>query len=302
MNCCILLSSCDRNARLAQLTLRLLAQRWLDPPPVWSCGCSGVVSAQQLPLVDDPRDWVGITASAVRSLQKKGYDSCYLILDDHPPVGICHQDHLNYTIPDLLGRLDAACIGLYGWDQRTNSKGVVLGPEFHNIQRQNDDFLWRFSLHPALWQLSALQEVLSLLEPIPDDPGSRSIWAFERRSGAPDFPLSARWSGASYRIEGLRMLGGKRPRLRAISRLLMFRFHDLLRLTTRWVQGGEALLRLDRRLAWQHAFFDGPYPIYWSGVMQKGRLSNEFTTFLAKQHRVEELYEFKKVTKVSGQF
>ncbi len=49
---------------------------------------------RDLPLRDDPRDWMRVVHSACRDLLGRGYAQAYVILDDHPPIGRCHADFL----------------------------------------------------------------------------------------------------------------------------------------------------------------------------------------------------------------
>jgi hypothetical protein len=294
MQTCILLSSCDKYVDLARLTVRLLDERWLSHPPIFLSGITPVLGLDCLPLVDDPRDWVGITASAVDALLARGYGACYVIIEDHPPFGVCNDVALNELLPGLMQKLNAAYIGLYGWDQRAESKGAVLGDDCFRLQRQAPDFPWRFSLHPGLWRLQAFRDVLRRLSPVPGDPASRSIWSFERRSGAHDFALPAGWNERTYRVAGLSLLGGARRRLRRHARLIEFRAYDTFRWVLLHTAGKSAVASFDARLRYRYYFFDGPYPMFWSGVMRKGALNSDMRRFLERCGRRSELRMFER--------
>lgn len=294
MNTCILLSTCDKYIPLAELTIELLGRRWKNHPPIFVCGVSAALidSAGVLPRQSSPTDWVGITASAVDALLEKGYRKCYLILEDHPPLDVCNEMHLNETLPGLMDQLGAAYIGMYGWDQGTFSVGQVLSPGYHRLQRQEGSFSWRFSLHPALWDLEALRDLTRALPLLQNNMTTRSVWAFERRSGALKEP---RWRDSSYRVFGAGMLAGKYGPIRAATRrLYIYLLNAFL-----WLVGKTLGVPMQERISQaalpDRLFFDGPYPLYWSGVLQKGRLNQNFEKFLLRRKRTDELDDFRRV-------
>lgn len=292
MKPCILLCTCDKYTRLARLTIDLIGRRWPAHPSIFVCGASSSPGGRSIPLADPPGDWIGITRSALRVLRREGIRQCYLILEDHPPIGLCNAAALNGELPDWMDRLGAAYIGLYGWDQRTRARGTNLGPEYGYLQRQADDYPWRWSLHPGLWNLEALDRILAVLAGTECGPGGRTAWAFERRTGAADFPLPPELRGSSYRVCGLRLLGGPSPGVRRIMRAAEFRVFDVLRLAARAAGGMPLLRRLDAALMCEYFFHDGPYPLYWSGVMRKGKLNEDLRRFLRRRRREAEWAEY----------
>lgn len=262
----------------------MIDRHWPGHPPLFLCGCSSGEGMDCLVLRDDPVDWAGITLSAVEDLCARGFSYCYLILDDHPPLGACSEEHLNHTLPELMERMSAATINLYGWDQRAPSQGSILGPDTYYMQKQDSEFLWQFSLHPALWSLEALRDLLRELAKS-NDPAMRSPWAFERRSGEQGFDLPSSCRNNSFRVCGLRMLGGRWRLWRRASRRLEFRIIDLTRWLIRLAVGAKSIERIDAALASEYGFFDGPYPLYWSGLMRKGRVNSELVDFLSSRLR-----------------
>lgn len=297
MHTCILLSTCDRYIPLARMTIDLLDRRWKDHPPIFVCGASTafISQAEVLPLRESPDDWIGITASAAKTLLKKGYHKCYLILEDHPPLAICNERDLNETLPNLMDKLGAAYIGLYGWDQGTLSEGKVLSSAYHYLQQQSDTFQWKFSLHPALWNLEALYDVTEALPLLENSKITRSAWAFERRSGSLSKTEGLlRWQGDSYRVFGAGMLAGKYGPVRAARRLYIYLLNAFL-----WLAGKTLGIPIQERISQaalpDRLFFDGPYPLYWSGVLQKGRLNQNFEKFLLRRKRTDELDGFRQV-------
>ncbi len=297
MNFCILISTCDKHADLAVLTIDLIHKRWKDHPSIFVCGVSRPIpgAVETLPLKNDEWDWVGIAESAAGALMEKGYQQCYLILEDHPPLQPCNETHLNSTLPALMEKLDAAYIGLYGWGQNTRSAGKPLSAEFYRLQHQEETFLWQYSLHPALWRLNALKAVLNALPIIEGDAASRSAWAFERRSGSVQSQIPAEWRGRAYRVYGLGMLGGRFRFVRRAARRMLFMAVNLTVLIAGKLMGSAARDRLLNFVLSETLFFDGPYPMYWSGVMQKGSLNKNFEKFLLLRRRNRELSNFRAV-------
>jgi hypothetical protein len=298
-DCCILLSTCDKYVGLAILTVDLIHKRWIDHPKIFVCGVSHTFPGvtETLVLVNDAMDWIGITETAVNELIKKGFRKCYFILEDHPPLQVCNDLHLNITLPALMDELGAAYIGLYGWDQNTLSNGIILSAEFYRLQHQETSFLWQYSLHPALWNLDAFIATLRSLPEINNDITSRSAWAFERRAGIPETPASVKWRGMSYRIFGLGMLGGRFRPARRFIRQLMFLTIDLMSMIIKWIFGSDNRESFVNFFLPETLFFDGPYPLFWSGVMQKGALNKHFEKFLVRHRRNNELSNFRAALK-----
>lgn len=292
MSTCILLSTCDKYISLAACTIDLINQRWENHPPIYVCGASDpcIENVKFLMLEDDPLDWIGITQSAVAHLISLKYDKCYLILDDHPPLGQCNENHLNITLPTLMAKLNAAYIGLYGWDQGTSSLGDAHAAEYQYLQKQAGSFSWRYSLHPALWDLEFLNSILVMMPVLNNDMFTRSIWSFERRSGSFAYPLQyAPSNGDSYRVFGLGMLAGSNKLLRKFFRQGFYAFGNLLLWIVGTVLGKSIKTRLEQSMMPERLFFDGPYPLYWSGVMQKGRINKNLEKYLIFHHRENEL-------------
>lgn len=296
MDICILLSTCDKYIKLAELTVVLIDQRWKNHPPIFVCGLSSPCGgeAETLLLHNDSQDWIGIARSAAQQLLEKGYQKCYLILDDHPPIKICNETHLNINLPTLMDSLHATYIGLHGWDQNTFSDGRILGSNFRYLQHQTSSFLWQYALHPALWDTQAFLDMTEILCKNVDIK-SRNIWAFERRSGAIPSPFPPNLQGRSYRIFGLGMLGGEYRVIRAASRRLFYFSVNLVSLIVKKIFGVTAQQQYIELIIHETLFFDGPYPIYWSGVMQKGSLNKNFERFLLFHRQDGELSKYREI-------
>ena len=180
---CILISTCDAYKELASWTAKTIDRYWRPHPRVFFCGSRDTRDGVWIPMTRDPVDWMGITLDAAAALQERGYKKCYLVLDDHAPVFSCHASHLNDTIPYLMDKIDATYIGLNGWGQPGREKnGKVLGQDFYYIENVSPDYPWKYQLHPGLWCLSSLIEILkTLTRQLPIE--KHNPWSFERRSG-----------------------------------------------------------------------------------------------------------------------
>jgi hypothetical protein len=283
MEVCILISTCNRYSKLASLTVELINKHWKNHPPVFVCGLDDqyLNGAYVLPLMVDGKDWVGIVRSATDHLIGLGYKKCYLILEDHIPLGTCNEIHLNTTLPALMNELGAAYIGLHGWDQNTTSDGIRLGRRYRYLQHQSDNFLWRYALHPALWDTRALAGISSVLMDPGDDLSLRSAWAFERRAGT----LQTNEWGPSYRVCGLGMLGGRDRLPRSVNRHIKFLLLNTLLWVIKILFGKTVQSKAVNFFMHELLFFDGPYPMYWSGVMQKGKLNKNLEKYLLVHRR-----------------
>lgn len=277
---CILMPTYEKYRRLADLTTRVLDREWADHPTIFYCGVPGRREEQWLALRADPADWMGFVRDAVRQIRQKGYRKCYVICEEHLPLFRCHEAHLNRTLPELMAKLDAVRIGLHGWGQGQSETRVVtgrlLGAEHFWIENMSPGFPWKFELHPALWRLDALENILdTLVGELPLE--LRSPWAFERRAGREDARLPEELKRKAYRICGERMAACR-------SRTYLLRLERFGARVVRFAAGrlfGEgAWTRIDRLVNFLFGYYEGPYPFFFSGVMVKTRLNRELIRFL----------------------
>lgn len=73
-------------------------------------------------------------------------------------------------------------------------------------------------------------------------------------------------------------------RILALLRRVELSIFDAVRFFLRVVFGQAARDRFDARYLGPYHFYDGPYPMFWSGLMKKGRLNPDLLFFL-KLHR-----------------
>jgi hypothetical protein len=215
---------------------------------------------------------MAVTRDAVEDLQRLGLRQAYLILDDHPPIGRCHSVCLNQRIPKLATALGATNIQMQGFS--TGDPGIATCDGF--LLRCAMDYCWRFSLHPALWDLAALLELLDAgIARLPV--AEQTPWQFEYLGWKEEHGIPARLMGNCYRV---RRGSASAQRLRDT---LLFGCYRLSRLGHRMVSrlaGPTAAGRFDLEfLGFQHAS-PGPYPLFWSGAMHKGGPSRIFLNYL----------------------
>lgn len=280
MNTCILLSTCERYRPLTEFTRARLQEFWADAPPLRLCGVTGDPLA--LPLREDPRNWMRVTRSACEDLLADGFDQAYLILEDHPPLGRCHAAHLNVTLPTMMRELGAVSLSLSGYGQGRKVHGRITKWRDWELDRCHADTLWKYPLHPALWRLDALRELLDrLIAWLPET--EQTPWAFERRGGSPEAGLPESLTAHSYRINGLAHAAVPAPR-----KLDRFKnVTDLYRFMVRKFVGVGARATVDERVLGGHHYYHGPYPLIWSGLMRKGHLNDNALFFLALVGRKE---------------
>jgi len=280
MSPAILLSTCDAYAPVARVTLRRLDICWPGHPPVFVCGLPGAAlpAGELLPLTADSRDWVAVTLDAVRCLQERRIEWLYLILDDHPPLGPCNAEYLNRRVPENAAALDAVQVNLLGWDQYQPQDGVVLGRERLFWQRNSPAFRWKFSLHPGFWRVLPLRAMLDSLRA--SAPDVRSPRQFEGALHDACHRLDPRLLERTYRVRGDGFTARSRwfesRRLRALAR-------QLIRLAGRAARlgGPRAAAVVDAAVLPYQRYGNGPYPMFWSGILRQGQLHEEALRFLA---------------------
>jgi hypothetical protein len=284
---CILVPTFEKYRAVAAFTRAQIDRHWPGHPPVFFCGLPGEDPAL-LPLRDDPADWMALVRAAIADLQARGYRRCYLVLDDHPPMDRCHSAHLGETLPRLMDELGASFINLQGWGQYRPRQGADLGARYFHLEKSERAYLWKFALHPGLWNLQAFGEILDLLlrEPALSE---RTCWKFERRAGQADFPLPEHLRDTAYRVCGTAMSAHPARRLRAACRRVELFAFDVVRFGFRILGGQAARDRFDARFLGVYHFYDGPYPLFWSGVMKKGRLNHDLVFFLRWHRRQAQL-------------
>lgn len=268
---------------LAPYMQRGLEAFWKDHPPVFFCGLreDEAEGLPALPLRDAtlPRDWCAFVLDAVETLRARGFSQCYLLLEEHLPLAECHALHLNGTLPQLLDELDAAYIGLMGWDNRRyTTRAPILDARRHHLMHLSIPSAPRFHLHPSLWRLEALRDCLNLV--LRD--AVHTPWRFEKVTDRADAGLATRWKTGCYQVCGRRLAAHPPGRVGAWAQAVeRFVFHKLMALQPRLPTA------VARRKFWEAAgfddfFYNGPYPMFFSGVMAKGGINPCFARHIQK--------------------
>lgn len=268
---------------IAPLTLKLLDRYWPDHPPVWFCGlgeAGGLPSLGLDPKVDCS-NWSQVTLDGVKQMRQKGYDLLYLVAEEHVPLAPCHEEHLNSTLPRLIGELPAVYISLMGWDNRRfPSRSPLLGNARHKLKQLIGARDPRFHLHPALWRADALQACCELALRNPEKNGS--AWHFEKINDRDREHHPQEWRSQCYQIHSA-SLRRDRPSVfrRAAETAEILLFRKLMALVP-LIRPPQAAALYARTVGFDNVFCNGPYPMFFSGIMAKGRINPFFETHLRR--------------------
>jgi hypothetical protein len=282
MKTCILISTFEKYRRMAVWTAHCIDREWRDHPPVFYAGLDADGEGS-LGFQGDSSDWMSVNLDGVTRLKKRGYTHAYLILDDHPPVGRCNEKYLNEELPRLASELDAAYIGLLGYGQHREREGEILGKEFSLLEKSALDYRWKFSLHPGLWKLDSLEDILRARMDLYHG-RERSPWSFERHRDGLEFSRMFR----SYRVHGASSaVGGLLSKL-GIAAEACRRFAADCALFVAKITGGKAARdAAEIRRMWLYGHYQGPYPIFWSGCMRQGRVNRDFEKWVSRYGKLE---------------
>jgi hypothetical protein len=265
---CILIPTFPACADVAEFTVSRIKKFWPGHPPMFLCG----LKEKGIPTTSPDADWMTIVAEACDDLWRREFRKVYLLLDDHPPLGPCHSLHLNQTLPSILQDLGAVSIALLGTGQGRRPFGTRIVVDGFSFDHVNPRQLWKFPLHPALWNLEILRGLLrEMIRFLPLE--QRTPWAFERWGGAPDAPLPTEWKSGSYRIHGHSM------RVRTLHPFVWAarRITRALELTADLFGKGNVIRS---SFGFVRHFYDGPYPLLWSGLMRKKQVNPDFLSYL----------------------
>lgn len=255
---------------------------------MWFCGLDSEQSAG-LPCIplsgsEDRSNWSTVLKSGIAGMKEKGFDAVYLIAEEHVPLQACHVEHLNETLPTLMQSLQAVYISLMGWDNRRYvSRSPCLGKVQHQLKHlvgKNDP---RFHLHPALWSLEILEVCCDVA--LADKGKNGSAWHFEKSCESVDSALPAMAKSSCYQIRASTLsLTRKFTWQSAVEWGERFFYHKLMAfypLISRTRIGA----KVARKIPFDDVFCDGPYPMFFSGIMAKGKLNKHCVRFLARHNK-----------------
>jgi len=277
---CLLITVYHPYRWIAPLTKRLLDRFWPEHPPLFFCGLTTEEAGDlpHIPWPDStlPRVWADFALAAALHLQSQGYEVCYFLLEDHPPLARCHAKHLQHTLPAMLNELPASYIALMGWDNRrfATRGGPVDG---HNrLMHLTAAQAPRFHLHPSLFRMDALVACLKNLAAS----ARPNPWGFEKLNDKPDAALPEEFKAACYQICGeelsLHPPSSVARQLRSLERQF---YHKSMNLFPVFEKFGKGMVFWDI-LGFDDFFYDGPFPMFYSGVMARGKVSPNFLRYL----------------------
>lgn len=259
---------------MAEITAELIDRHWPDHPPLFFCGLTATEAGKLtvIPFSGDPskRIWAAFAGDAARELRSHGFELCYFLLEDQPPLACCHSRHLSGTLPDLMNSLPASYIGLMGWDNRRfNYRSPVLPRHQYRLMHHVAPKTPRFHLHPSLFRMDSLIRCLDAsaasTQPTP--------WGFEKLCDKATAPLPEEDKASCYQICGeelsMQRLSRCRRKFRALERALYHRAMSLYK-PLESLGLGKAFWNI---MGYENIFFDGPYPMFYAGVMSRGGLN-----------------------------
>ena len=275
---CILISTYDGYKALAEYTAGQIDCRWRNHPPIFFCGISREESTNksQLALRRDSADRIGIATDAIQELLDCGFRMTYLVLDDHPPMGACQEKVLNFLLPQALTSLGATTISLFGTGQGRGIEGEHVVHQNLLLEHLISSHQWRYSLHPGLWSLKALYNVLVELDTILSELTERSPWAFERVGGTDTALEKSKEAANCYRIYSS---GIVQPYKDYMMAGVLRTIGKLSRGFAGRVGGHKWWDKSSRRFDFVNHYYAGPYPVFWRGIMEKKFLNQEFIKF-----------------------
>lgn len=271
---------------VAPITLETLRSRWAAHPEIWFCGLTedeaGTLPVLPLAPGLDRSNWTQVLIGGVEQMRSRGFDLIYLILEEHLPVAPCHAGHLNTTLPALMESLPAAYISLMGWDNRRfSSRSALLDKSQHQLKNLVGPHDPRFHLHPALWRADILEACCRLA--LEDRNKNGSAWHFEKACARPGNPLPESATTACYQIRASQLAMAKPSALQnIISAAERFIFHKLMALYP-LIPSRRAGAAFLRQVPFDDVFCNGPYPMFYSGIMAKGQLNRFFVNFLHRK-------------------
>ena len=208
----------------------------------------------------------------VKQMRGRGFDFVYLVAEEHVPLAPCHEEHLNVTLPRLMSDLPAVYISLMGWDNRRfPSRSPVLSAARHKFKHLVGAGDPRFHLHPALWRIDVLQACCELAL---EDTGKKgSAWHFEKINDRERGRHPAEWKSQCYQIHSASLSLHKPSAFRRVaSSLEIFIFRKMMALAP-LIPNSRLAGYYARAVGFDDVYCEGPYPMFFSGIMAKGRIN-----------------------------
>ncbi len=279
---CVLITVYHPYRWTAPFTWRMIRKFWPEHPPVYFCGLTTEEAGDlpHIPVADAalPRVWADFAFEAAAKLKADGFEAVYFFLEDHMPLGRCHEANLRDLLPSMLNSLPASYIGLMGWDNRRFAArgGDVLPSAQHRFMHLTTAGAPRFHLHPSLFRMEALVACLDALrkheKPNP--------WGFEKLCEKPGAPLPGEFKGSCYQICGselaLKKPGASKRLFDAFERWVYHRAMSVIPYAYKMGFGSW----LSRIIGFDNFYYIGPFPMFYSGVMAGGKVNPFFLRYL----------------------
>ena len=286
---CILVSVYHPYRWVAEWTWRLLDEFWPEHPPLFFCGLTSAEAGPlpHVPCPDPalPRSWAGFVQDACAQLRARGFDRCYFLLEDQPPLAPCNHRHLTETIPALMQKLGGVYCGLMGWDNRRfTTRAPILSAADRQLMHLTPPRAPRFHLHPSWWRLETLEACAALVLQTP----KHTPWNFEKTCEKAEADLPSEWKEGCYQIsaEALMDVSAGKKLARRTER---FFFHRLMALAPLAQRLGCGQQYWDA-IGFDDFFYAGPFPMFYAGVMSRGRLNPYLRRWLQKQRAPHPLF------------
>lgn len=281
---CILVPVYHPYRWMAPWMARFLEKFWPDHPPLFLAGLTSEEAGDlpHIPCGNEvlPRNWAEFSEEACQELRRRGFTKCYFIGEDHLPLGLCHGEHLAKTLPSLMDRLSASYLGLLGWDNRRQlPRNPVTAFEGHQVMRLLAKDSPRFHIHPCLFRLDVLEGCLAYLR----TQEKQTPHGFEKACDKADAKLPEEWKQGCYQIKGEEFAANRPGALGSLWLTLeRFYFHRMMGLypLMRKLGYGEAFWRL---VGFENFFYQGPIPMFYSGIMVRGKASPFFVSYVEQQ-------------------
>ena len=280
----LLMCTCESYTAVAEASCRLIDRFWPGHPDLFIVGGNKIPNRKTIPFACDERDWIGMAHEASLWLRQEGFTHCYLILDDHPPIGKCATAYLNNILPQLVDSLGASHVALAGWDQFQPKDGKLIDVGSERWLKNSPVFKWKFDLHPGIWNISDFCAVLEAVKGV--EPRPYSAREFEGAAGSDSLELPRRLVDSTFKIGGDGVAAGSGWCERRWKRRIVANGLHISRLAARL--GGVSLVqKFDERTEYLTQYINGPYPMYWSGVIKKGVLNQNLIRFAQVTNRTE---------------
>ena len=223
---------------------------WPGHPDLWVLTDQGHFRYARSVVVRSPQ-WVGVVAGSIEELLAQGAltraDRVLLLIEDHVPIEALRWADVERA-GEVAARRDLKFVSLNG-DFGSGRGALVERVGNLSVYDMPSDYLYFSSLHPAIWEIGHLMDMLAHAQAI----GHVDPWRFEklRLEGVPHYTTDEVWSshfggflkGGWVDLQAVRAM--KHPALRRLR----------LRLFLDWAAQQPAYVRMRLRRRF------GPHPI-----------------------------------------